>query len=147
MSDHMIGDLSRDLVTRFYDRLWNQWDDKAVENTLAEDVSFRGSFGQTTVGRNEWRAYRDRIRCGAPDFHNELLDLIATEDRAAARLRYTGTHTGPLLEIAATGRAFTYTGAAFFTIANRLITDIWVLGDLDALRRQLSNPKFYGQEL
>jgi predicted ester cyclase len=53
--------------------------------------------------------------------------------------------TGPLLDIAATGRSFTYTGAAFFTIADRLITDIWVLGDLDELRRQLSAPQAHGQ--
>jgi steroid delta-isomerase-like uncharacterized protein len=128
---------ARDLVTRFYHRLWNEWDDAAVEDTLAPGITFRGSLGQTTVGRDGWRSYRDHIRRGAPDFHNEVLDLIAADDRAAVRLRFTGTHRGPMLGIPATGRAFTYTGAAFFTTANGLITDIWVIGDLDALRQQL----------
>jgi steroid delta-isomerase-like uncharacterized protein len=128
---------ARDLVLRFYHRLWNEWDDAAVEETLAPDITFRGSLGQTTVGRDGWRGYRDDIRRGAPDFHNEVLDLIAAFDRAAVRLRFTGTHRGPILDIPETGRAFTYTGAAFFTTANGLITDIWVLGDLDALRQQL----------
>jgi steroid delta-isomerase-like uncharacterized protein len=127
----------RDLVLRFYQRLWNQWDDAAVEETLAPDVTFRGSLGRTTVGRDEWRNYRDDIRSAAPDFHNELLDLIAAGDRAAARLRFSGTHRGLILGIPATGCAFAYTGAAFFTVANALITDIWVIGDLDALRQQL----------
>jgi steroid delta-isomerase-like uncharacterized protein len=126
-----------DLVTRFYRRLWNEWDDAAVGDTLAPGITFRGSLGQTTVGLDGWRSYRDQIRRAAPDFHNELLDLIATDNRAAARLRFTGTHRATLIDIPPTGRVFSYTGAAFFTVANGLITDIWVLGDLDGLRQQL----------
>lgn len=136
-NDDQASTVVCDLVTRFYCRLWNEWDDAAVGDTLAPGITFRGSLGQTTVGLDAWRSYRDQIRRAAPDFHNELLDLIATDDRAAARLRFTGTHRAALLDIAATGRVFSYTGAAFFTIANGLIADIWVLGDLDALRQQL----------
>jgi hypothetical protein len=82
----------RDLVLRFYHRLWNQWDDTAVDNTLAPGLTFRGSLGHRTIGRDGWRTYRDQIRCGAPDFHNEVLDLVTEGPRAAARLRFSGTH-------------------------------------------------------
>jgi steroid delta-isomerase-like uncharacterized protein len=128
---------ANDLVTRFYHRLWNNWDDDAVDDTLAVGITFRGSLGRETVGREEWRAYRDQVRAAAPDFHNEVVDLIVTDTRAAARLQFTGTHRGPMLDIPATGRRFSYTGAAFFTVADGLITDVWVIGDLDSLRRQL----------
>ena len=111
--DDQLASPAHDLVTRFYQRLWNEWDDGAVEETLASDVTFRGSLGQTTVGRDGWRNYRDHVRRGAPDFHNKVLDLIAAEDRAAARLRFTGTHRGPILGIPATGRPFDYAGAGF----------------------------------
>lgn len=129
---------AHDLVRRFYERLWNEWDNAAVDDTLAPDITFRGSLGTSTTGRDQWRAYRDQIQRGAPDFHNEILDLVSDGHRAAARLRYSGTHLGPLLGIPATGRQFVYSGAAFFTTADDLITDIWVLGDLDTLRRQLT---------
>jgi steroid delta-isomerase-like uncharacterized protein len=128
---------ANDLVTRFYHQLWNEWDDGAVEDTLAVGITFRGSLGRETVGREEWRSYRDQVRRAAPDFHNEVVDLIATDTRAAARLQFTGTHLGLMLDIPATGRRFTYTGAAFFTVADGFITDVWVIGDLDSLRRQL----------
>ena len=128
----------RDLVLRFYHRLWNEWDDTAVDNTLAPGLTFRGSLGHRTIGRDGWRTYRDEIRCGAPDFHNEVLDLLTEEPRAAARLRFSGTHLGPLLGTAATGRPFSYVGAAFFSSSANLLTDIWVLGDIDHLRRQLT---------
>lgn len=134
----MGEDVMERLVPRFYERLWNAWDDSAVEGTLAAGFTFRGSLGQRTSGRDGWRAYRDLIRRGAPDFHNEVVDLVVSGDRAAARLRYSGTHRGPLLGVPPTGRRFTYSGAAFFTAAHGLLTDAWVLGDVEDLRRQLA---------
>jgi predicted ester cyclase len=126
-----------DLVHRFYDELWNAWDDEAVAEVLHPDLQFRGSLGQETTGLDEWRAYRDGVRRSAPDFHNEVVDLVVSGDRAAARLRWSGTHTGPLLGIAPTGRSFRYDGAAFFTARDGLLAEVWVVGDLGALQAQL----------
>jgi predicted ester cyclase len=126
------------LVHRFYDDLWNAWDDDAVPAVLHPDLRFRGSLGQETVGLDDWRAYRDGVRRGSSDFHNEVVDLVAGGDRAAARLAWSGTHDGPLLGIEGTGRRFSYDGAAFFTARDDLLTEVWVLGDLEGLRRQLS---------
>jgi predicted ester cyclase len=128
---------ARDLVTRFYHRLWNEWDDAAVDEVLSAGFLFRGSLGDQTEGRDGWRRYRDKIRAGSRDFHNEIVDLVVNGDRAAARLRFTGTHSGPLLGIAPTGRRFSYAGAAFFTVDDGRLAEAWVLGDLVALRAQL----------
>jgi predicted ester cyclase len=38
----------------------------------------------------------------------------------------------------ATGRRVSWAGAAFFTFSDDRIADLWVLGDVDALRRQLA---------
>jgi steroid delta-isomerase-like uncharacterized protein len=132
------GDDARALVTRFYDELWNRWDDEAVEGVLAEGFVFRGSLGRQTTGRDGWRRYRDDIRQAAPDFHNEVVDLVASSGRAAARLEFSGTHLGPLLGFAPTRRRFSYSGAAFFAVADGRLNRAWVLGDLDGLRRQLA---------
>ncbi len=126
------------LIEKFYGELWNQWNDAAVEGTLSPRFTFRGSLGQETSGRQGWRRYRDLVRGGSADFHNDIVDLVCDDRRAAARLRITGTHTGPLLGLPATQRRFEYAGAAFFTADERRLTSAWVLGDLDALRRQLS---------
>jgi len=92
------------LIETFYEDLWNSWDDSAVDDTLGTTFEFRGSLGQQTTGRDEWRSYRDFIRAGSADFHNEVVALVGEGQRAAARLRYTGTHTGSLLGLPATGR-------------------------------------------
>ena len=126
------------LIERFYGELWNRWNDSAVEDTLSPGFTFRGSLGQETSEWQGWRRYRDLVREGSADFHNEIVELVCDGGRAAARLRFTGTHTGPLLGLPATQRRFEYAGAAFFTADERWLTSAWVLGDLDALRRQLS---------
>lgn len=127
-----------DLVVSFYDRLWNAWDDGAVEAVLADRFRFRGSLGRQTVGRDGWRRYRDEVRDAAPDFHNEIVELLVDGDRAAARLLYSGTHRGELLGHAPTGRRFRYAGAAFFLARDGALAQAWVLGDLADLTRQLS---------
>lgn len=126
-----------DLVGRFYADLWNRWDDAAVEDVLAPDFRFRGSLGETVVGPDGWRGYRDLVRGGSADFHNEVVGLVVEGPRAAARLDYSGTHTGPLLGHEPTGRRFSYAGAAFFTAAGDRLAEAWVLGDLAGLEEQL----------
>jgi len=126
-----------DLVAAFYADLWNRWDDAAVDTLLTDDFAFRGSLGDETRGRDGWRRYRDRIRSGSSDFHNEVQDLAVDGVRAAARMLYTGTHDGPLAGIPATGRRFAYAGAAFFTARDGRLATAWVLGDLAGLREQL----------
>jgi predicted ester cyclase len=133
----MVVVVTADLVHSFYDDLWNRWDDALVDAVLAPSFTFRGSFGTSTVGVDGWRGYRDTVRAGSADFHNEVVTLVCDGPSAAARLLYSGTHTGPLLGIGATGRRFEYAGAAFFTVEGRRLVSAWVLGDLDGLRRQL----------
>lgn len=133
----MAGTEESCLVRRFYDDAWNRWDNDVIDELLAEDFEFRGSLGDEVRGRDEWRAYRDRVRHAVPDFHNEIIDLVSAPGRAAARLRYTGHHQGVLLGRHGRGQPIAYDGAAFFACTRGRLTSGWVLGDLDALRRQV----------
>ncbi|MGH3655915.1 MAG: ester cyclase [Micromonosporaceae bacterium] len=126
------------LVRRFYEQAWNLWDDAVVDDILSTDFSFRGSLGDEVRGRDGWRAYRDKIRHAVPDFHNEIVELVTSPGRAAARLRYTGQQTGVLLGHQGHGQRIEYAGAAFFTCDNGQLGTAWVLGDLDSLRRQVA---------
>lgn len=128
----------RPLVATFYELLWNEWDDGAVDGLLAPDFRFRGPLGDETVGRDVWRRYRDAIRTAAPDFHNRIVDLVCEGHAAAVRLECTGHHRGLLLGIEPTGRAFSYPVAAFLNCRSGALVSCWALGDLDGLRRQLT---------
>jgi predicted ester cyclase len=133
----MATNAEEHLVRRFYDEAWNGWEDGVVDELLADDFRFRGSLGRELAGRDEWRTYRDRVRRAVPDFHNEVVELVTTPGRAAARLRYTGHVQGALLGRLGYGRAIAYDGAAFFDCSGGRLAAAWVLGDLDRLHRQL----------
>jgi steroid delta-isomerase-like uncharacterized protein len=126
------------LVRTFYEQAWNQWDDAVVDAILSQGFTFRGSLGDEVTGPDGWRAYRDKVREAVPDFHNEIVDLVTSPGRAAARLRYTGHQQGVLLGQPGRGQFIEYAGAAFFTCENGQLATAWVLGDLDSLRRQLA---------
>jgi steroid delta-isomerase-like uncharacterized protein len=137
MGSALDGSGIAQLVRRFYDEVWNRWDEAALDEVLDEDFTFRGSLGDEVSGRAGFRGYRDRIRAAFPDFHNEIVDLVTEGERAAARLRYSGHQQGEVLGVPATGAFVTYSGAAFFTARNGRLRQVWVLGDVDGLRRQL----------
>lgn len=126
------------LIHRFYTDMWNRFDKTVFDEILHPDIQFRGSLGQTKVGFEEFGDYVEYIQAFAPDFHSEVITAITEGDRTFARLSYTGTHRGEVFGIAPTGKRFDYAGAAIFTFADGLISEVWVLGDIYGLTQQLS---------
>jgi steroid delta-isomerase-like uncharacterized protein len=125
------------LVERFYREMWNAFDVDVLSEITSEDVRFRGSLGDETVGREELEDYVRTVQRAFPDFTNEIIELVSDSSRAFARLRYRGTHLGPLGSVGPTGRTVSYDGAALFHTDGPRITSVWVLGDRLALLRQL----------
>ena len=121
----------------FYDEAWNDWNDSRVDEFLAEDFVFRGSLGDEARGRDGWRGYRDNVQEAIPDFHNEIVELLAAPGRAAVRLWCTGHHQGVLLGRRGRGGPVANAAAAFFRCRGDVVEAAWVLGDLDSLRRQI----------
>ncbi len=130
---------SRTLVERFYDEVWNRGDEAAAHAILAPDFHFRGSLGVTADDIDGFLAYVRSVRAALGDYCCIIDDMIEGADRAAARMTFTGVHGGELLGVAATRRTVSWSGAAFFTCRDGRIAELWVLGDLDGLRRQLGD--------
>ena len=135
----MQAESYKDLVRRYYELLWNRWNFALADELIAEAVVFRGSLGVSVQGREDFKEYMRAIRRAFPDFHNRIEELIAENDRVAARLTYTGTHQGNVLGIAPTGRRVNYAGVALFRVVDNRIAEGWVLGDVHGLVQQLTN--------
>lgn len=125
------------LVETFFNVMWNTWDDATMRDILDPAIDFHGSIGLHVTGHDGFAGYMQTIRDAFPDFHNRIDEIIATDDRAVARLTYTGTHDGPLFDHAPTGKPIEYAGVAMFTMAGGKITKVWVLGDRLALLQQI----------
>lgn len=61
-----------------------------------------------------------------PDTRHVIEDVIAEGDKVVIRLRAQGTHTGPLMGIAPTGKQVTMTGIAVYRLVDGKIVERWV---------------------
>jgi len=122
-----------DLVRQFYERIWNEGDLSAMSELLAADFRFRGSLGQETSGRDAFSAYVRSVRDALADYRCEILALISENDRAFAKMRFSGRHVGVFRGYEPTGKTVEWLGAALFTTSDRRISEVWVLGDLIGL--------------
>jgi steroid delta-isomerase-like uncharacterized protein len=130
--------MHKQMVRRWYEQMWNRWDESVFEQILDPDVRLRGSLGPSHQGFQGISDYMRFVRAAFPDFHNQIDLMLEEGNRVFARLTYSGTHTGELFRIPATGRKIEYAGAALFTFETGRIADVWVLGDIDNLKRQIS---------
>jgi predicted ester cyclase len=126
-----------DLVRRFYDEVWNRQDEAVARAILHADFRFRGSLGPELRGVDGFIDYLRATHRALGSYTCIVDDLVATTDRAAARMRFRGIHRARFFGVEATGREIIWAGAAFFTSDGNQIVALWVLGDLDGVKRQL----------
>ncbi len=132
-----VTEANRKLIERYYNALWNRWDFDLVDQLISPSIMFHGSVGVTVEGLDGFRNYMRLIRSAFPDFHNTVEELVAEDDRVAARLTYRGTHRGTIFGVAPTGQAIAYEGLALFRIAGGKIVEGYVLGNMVHLLGQL----------
>ena len=128
----------RDLVERFYHVVWNKSDEAEARQILSPDFRFRASLGPELRGPVGFIAYLRSVHAALENFTCIIEDVIVADDCAAARMSFHGVHRARLFGVDATGREIRWSGAAFFKTSGETITELWVLGDVEAVRRQLT---------
>jgi steroid delta-isomerase-like uncharacterized protein len=125
------------LVEAFYERIWNEGDDRAISELLTEDFSFRGSLGTELRGRDAFKDYVQSVRTSLANYRCEILACVTEDDQAFAKMRFSGIHVAPFRGFAATGKPIYWMGAALFRFIDGAIAEVWVLGDLAGLEKVL----------
>jgi len=129
----------RELVERFYHEVWNNADERVAREILDEDFRFRGSLGPEKRGQDGFIDYMRSVHEALGDYQCIIEDLVTTENRASARMMFKGIHQAEFFDIEATGQEIKWAGAAFFTMADGRISELWVLGDIDSVKQQLGS--------
>jgi predicted ester cyclase len=127
------------LVTAFYERIWNAGDLGAVSELLTEDFSFRGSLGNELRGRDAFMDYVRSVRGALANYRCEILACVSEGEQAFAKMRFSGLHVAPFRGHLATGLPVQWLGAALFRFERHAIAELWVLGDLAGLDAVLKN--------
>ena len=128
---------TRALVVSFYEDVWNRADEAMARSILHPDFRFRASLGPERRGPDGFIGYMRSVHAALADYTCIIDDLIATETRAAARMTFKGLHRGRFFDVEPTGREIRWSGGAFFTADGRQLVELWVLGDIDSVKRQL----------
>jgi len=128
---------NKQLVNEYYE-MWNTRDFEKADSILDPDIRFRGSLDIVANGLDGFKEYAQMIITAFPNLYHATEMKVHENNLAAVYVTYSGTHEGKLLGYEATGNRISYSGAAFFHFKNEKISNINVLGDLNALHKQLS---------
>ena len=73
-------------------------------------------------------------------------DMVAEDDRVAARFTARGIHKGAFMGLPPTGKSITMTGIEIFRIENGKITELWGEANLLGLMQQLGILPAFGPQ-
>ena len=127
------------LVRRYFEEVWNGGRLDVLDELLSPSyVNHTPSIPGPPPGPAGLKPIVAAVRRGFPDLHYAIEDVIATDDRAVARVMMTGTHRGDLFGLAPTGRAVRVGQINIEEIGrDGLIHDHWRVTDELSLMRQL----------
>jgi predicted ester cyclase len=124
-------------VIRTFVEAWNSGDLERLGGLMAEDCML--SVGEETIScsPSATRTIAAHRRSGFPNYHFELVDLIAEGDRVVARMPFNGTQTGQVMDIPPTGRTVRVNEIVIFRVVEGKIVEAWEEFDELGMRRQL----------
>jgi predicted ester cyclase len=90
---------------RTYEELLNGGELSVADELVAPDFVNHEAPPGKDRGPESMRGLATMLRTAFPDLHFTIEDLVAEGDTVAGRLTMSGTHEGPLMEMAPTGRS------------------------------------------
>jgi predicted ester cyclase len=100
------------------------------EDTVVEEVF------APRVARRVKRLFAE-FRAAFPDWHEEIVELVAEGDTVAGRFKCSGTHRGMFLGEAPTGKRMEVAEVFFLRAQDGKFVDFWALEDSLERMRQL----------
>jgi predicted ester cyclase len=137
MKDHQAPRRQKDLVRVFYHEMWNRADKGWIPELTHADVTFRSSLGLELKGHAALAEHVDQVTVALGDYTCEIVDMVEEGEKVVARLLFHGRHRGIFMGFQPTGQRVEWAGSAHFRFRHGKIADLWVLGDLHGLIRQL----------
>ena len=133
MAEPSVGNL--DQLYRRYNATCNAHEFDRLGEFVDDEVMVNGQ----QQGLSSYQAGLADVTRAFPDYRWQLEHLVVDEPSVAAHFIDTGTHQGPFLGVAATGRVVRTQEFAVYRFAQGRIVEVWVtadnLGLLDQLRR------------
>jgi steroid delta-isomerase-like uncharacterized protein len=131
-----MSEANKNLVRRHFELIWNQRDDEACDELMADDYTENAAAPFATPnpgkvhGPTAIRGTVAWLTAQFPDIRMDIESLIAEDDLVVARVVSTGTNLGELPGgIPATGRTFTARQSHWFRIVDGKLAEHWAVRD------------------
>jgi steroid delta-isomerase-like uncharacterized protein len=128
---------NKTVARRYFEEVRNRGDLGAIDDLFAPGFVLRVGGLPDVRGSDGLRQSYGAFRAALPDLRFTVEDVIAEGDRVVVRWSARGTHQGPLLGVAATGRPVAITGIDVFRIDGGKIAEGWSNFDQLGLLRQV----------
>lgn len=129
---------NRKLIQRYFNEVWNEGNVDALDELLTPDyVNHSPGIPNPRPGPADLKPIVLAMRGAIADLHYQILDLVTAEDKVMAYVRMTGTHTGELFGIPASGRPIDVRQMQIEWICDGRIWQHWRLTDELSLLRQI----------
>jgi predicted ester cyclase len=115
---------------------WNQGELAALTELVAPDV-VREDSGPPIRGLEPYLESIRLMRVAFPDIQVSPMDSRREGDKWIIRWRWSGTHKGPLLGLAPTGRRVNHSGRSIYTFADGRLVHVQVDAEAALLLSQL----------
>ena len=128
------------VLRRWFDEVWNQGREAAIDELAAADVVAHGLFdslGNEISGRDKFRVFWHQFRDAFPDVHVDVEDEMADGDKRIVRCKVRATHQGHGLGVAPTQKAVTFGGVVIARVKDGQLREVWETWDFVALYQQL----------
>jgi steroid delta-isomerase-like uncharacterized protein len=117
------------VVRRLIEEGYNEGNLDVVDELVAPDVFNHPAVPEHRHGIDGFKHVIVWVRDIGPDTHYHIDDIIAEGDKVAVRMTVSGTHTGPIGDIAPTGKRFSVDYVHWFRLADGKVAELWAVRD------------------
>jgi steroid delta-isomerase-like uncharacterized protein len=133
----MDADAVRAMLRTQIERIWGAGETDLVDAVYADDVVDRMPIPGQPTGREALKDVVRLFRTAMPDLRMHLHGALACGDLGVDFWTLTGTHTGPLGDLAATGRAVAFSGIDMIRVRDGRVAELWHVEEMLQFREQL----------
>ena len=140
-----MSEENKALIRRFFKEVWNEKNLDAIDELVAADQVDHDRPPGLPPGREGAKAFIGAYLNAFPDVKITIEDMIAKGDKVVTRWNATGTHTGELMGIPATGIQISITGIDITRYSGGKSVEHWGQFDQLGMMQQLGVVPVPGQ--
>ena len=132
-----MSEENKAVARRIVEEVWNKKNLDAIDELIAADYVDHTLPPGVPPGRDGAKAFIGMYVNAFPDVKITIEDMIAKGDKVVTRWSATGTHTGELMGIPATGKQITVTGLDITRFSGGKSVEFWGQFDQMGMMQQL----------